>query len=84
MRRLRPAGRDVPTLVVRDGKGQRIDGLVSEVGIFTAHLGEKPLLEAEMQPPGYVGYLVRSKPPDVTESGVHSGFGMLDSLVISD
>ena len=83
MRRLRPTGRDVPTLVVRDGKGQCINGLVSEVGIFTAHLEEKPLLEAEMQPPGYVGYLVRSKPPDVAEGGVHSGFGMLDSLVIS-
>ncbi len=83
MRRLRPTGRDVPTLVVRDGKGQRIDGLVSEVGIFTAHLEEKPLLEPETQSPGYVGYLVRSKPPDVAEGGVHSGFGMLDSLVIS-
>lgn len=79
MHRLRPAGREVTTLRVREGKAQRVDQLVSEIGIFTAHLGDEPL-GGSVQDPGFIGYLVRSKPADVTEGGVHSGFGMLDSL----
>jgi glutathione synthetase len=84
MHRLRPRGRSVPTIAVRDGDGNAIDGLVSEVGMFTAHLEGNPLLQNTGQAPGYLGYLVRSKPPEVTEGGVHSGFGMLDSLVFSE
>jgi glutathione synthase len=83
MRRLQPAGRQTPTLMIREGRGQRVERLVSEIGIFTAHLGLAPLLHATSHTPGYAGYLVRSKPPAVVESGVHSGFGMLDSLWIS-
>ena len=29
---------------------------------------------------GYAGYLIRSKPADVSEGGVHSGMGVVDSL----
>jgi glutathione synthetase len=81
MQRLRPAGRQRATLVVRDGKAQRVERLVSEIGIFTAHMGEQALLTDSHQP-GYIGYLVRSKSPDVTEGGVHSGLGALDSLFV--
>ena len=84
MRRLRPAGREVPTLVIRGGRGHQVNRLVSEIGYFTAHLEGKPLLALPGHGPGYVGYLVRSKPPDVAEGGVHSGSGMLDSLVLSE
>ncbi len=81
MRRLRPAGRTQPTLVVRAGKAQRVERLVSEIGLFTAHLGSDAMPGASLRP-GPVGYLVRSKPPEVTEGGVHSGFGALDSLFV--
>ena len=84
MRCLRPAGREHPTLAVRDGRGRRTQRLVSEIGLFTAHLEQRPLLEDSGQGSGYCGYLVRSKPPEVTEGGVHSGFGMLDSLLVED
>jgi len=83
MRRLRPAGRTRPTLVIRAGKAQRVERLVSEVGLFTAHLADQSLATGDGQP-GQVGYLVRSKPPEVTEGGVHSGFGALDSLFVED
>lgn len=82
MRRLQPTGREVATLRVREGKAQRVERLVSEIGIFTAHLDGEPL-GGSAQDPGYVGYLVRSKPADVTEGGIHSGFGMLDSLLMT-
>ena len=81
MRRLRPAGRSEATLVIRNGKAQKVERLVSEIGIFTAHLEEQPLPAGDHRP-GHIGYLVRSKPPDVTEGGVHSGFGALDSLFV--
>ena len=81
MQRLRPGGRPKATLVIRDGKAQKFERLVSEIGLFTAHLGEQAL-PAGNQQPGTLGYLVRSKPPDVTEGGVHSGFGALDSLFV--
>lgn len=67
---------------VREGKAQRVERLVSEIGIFTAHLDGEPL-GGSAQDPGYVGYLVRSKPADITEGGIHSGFGMLDSLLMT-
>jgi glutathione synthetase len=81
MQRLRPTGREQSTLVVRDGRAQRVQRLVSEPGLFTAHLGEEALPTGDKRE-AYVGYLVRSKPPDVTEAGVHSGFGALDSLFV--
>jgi len=81
MQRLRPVGRPKATLVIRDGKAQKVEHLVSEIGLFTAHLGEMALPVGNHQT-GNVGYLVRSKPPDVTEGGVHSGFGALDSLFV--
>jgi glutathione synthase len=62
-------------------KAQKVERLVSEIGLFTAHLGELALPVGNHQT-GNVGYLVRSKPPDVTEGGVHSGFGALDSLFV--
>ncbi|MBT4521359.1 MAG: glutathione synthase [Halieaceae bacterium] len=83
MRRLHPTGRVMPTLMVREGRGQQVDRLVSEIGIFTAHLEDRPLVNVQGHCAGYVGYLVRSKPPGISEGGVHSGFGMLDSLVTS-
>ncbi|MEH6636038.1 MAG: glutathione synthase [Halioglobus sp.] len=83
MQRLRPAGREQTTLVVRNGVAQAVQGLVSEIGIFTAHLGEQALPTHESNT-GHIGYLVRSTPPDVTESGVHSGFGALDSLFVQN
>jgi glutathione synthase len=83
MERLRPAGRSSATLIMRDGKAQRAEGLVSEIGLFTAHLGEQLLPTGDHQHPK-IGYLVRSKPPDVSEGGIHSGFGALDSLFLQD
>ncbi len=80
MRRLRPAGRGVTTLAVREGRARQVDRLVSELGLFTAHLEDRPLVATDV---GYLGYLVRSKPPELAEGGVHSGYGMLDSLVAS-
>ena len=61
-----------PALVVVDGKPQVIDQLVSEVGVFT--------VQALHDSPNYGGYLVRSKPADVLEGGVHAGKGVLSSL----
>ncbi len=79
MRRLHPAGRDKDTLLLREGRARTAQRLVSEIGLFTAHLGSATLATDDPRP-GYIGYLVRSKPPQVTEGGVHSGFGVLDSL----
>jgi glutathione synthetase len=79
MQRLRPIPRAESTLIIRDGQTQRVDGLVSEIGIFTAHLNGLPLATNHLQP-GLIGYLVRSKPPGVTEGGIHGGYGALDSL----
>lgn len=81
MQRMLPAGRDRPTVVVRDGRAQTIQGLVSEIGLFTANLGPQPLA-GDADSEGLLGYLVRSKPPDVLEGGVHSGFGAVDSLFL--
>ncbi len=81
MQRLHPAGRDKDTLLVRDGRARTAQRLVSEIGLFSAHLGSAAL-DTDAQRPGHIGYLVRSKLPQVTEGGVHSGFGVLDSLFI--
>jgi glutathione synthetase len=79
MQRLQPAGRVKDTLLLREGRARTAQRLVSEIGLFTAHLGPTAVATDE-QHPGYIGYLVRSKPPQVAEGGVHSGFGVLDSL----
>jgi len=52
MRRLRPVGRSTPTLMVREGVGRRVDALVSELGMFSAHLDDEPLISGEGLPPG--------------------------------
>lgn len=76
MRRVRPAPRRTPALVVREGVADTVDDLISELGLFTVHLDGKPVTADG----GYAGYLVRSKSSTTTEGGVHSGLGVLDSL----
>ncbi|MEZ8824591.1 glutathione synthase [Vibrio amylolyticus] len=78
MQRLYPHERDTPTIAVRDGKQTVVDDLVSEVGLFTAHYQGKPVTDNH----GYAGYLIRSKPASENEGGIHSGQGILDSLVL--
>ncbi|WP_413113268.1 glutathione synthase [Thaumasiovibrio sp. DFM-14] len=80
MQRLYPHERDTPTIAVRDGKQTLVDDLVSEIGLFTAHYQGDPVTELG----GYAGYLIRSKPASENEGGIHSGQGILDSLVLMD
>ncbi|WP_039990822.1 glutathione synthase, partial [Vibrio azureus] len=80
MQRLYPHERDTPTIAVRDGKQTLVSDLVSEVGLFTAHYQGEPVTENN----GYAGYLIRSKPASENEGGIHSGQGILDSLVLID
>ncbi len=82
MQRLRPAGRTRPTLIIRDGRASVVRGMLSEIGVFSAHLGSRPLA-TDANTTGHIGYLVRSRPPEITEAGVHSGFGALDSLFVT-
>ncbi len=83
MQRIHPTGRGRETLVIRNGTAYPVLGLVSEIGLFTAHLGLQPLAGSGSAT-GVLGYLVRSKPPDVLEGGIHSGFGAIDSLFVED
>ncbi|CAH7042717.1 Glutathione synthetase [Vibrio chagasii] len=80
MQRLYPHERDVPTIAVRDTQQTLVTDLVSEVGLFTAYFKGKPVTELD----GYAGYLIRSKPASENEGGIHSGKGILDSLVLID
>lgn len=80
MLRLFPHERERPTLAIRDGQPSLIENLVSEIGLFTAFYDGKPMTNAN----GYAGYLVRSKPSNENEGGVHSGKGMLDSITLKD
>ncbi|CAK1991911.1 glutathione synthase [Vibrio crassostreae] len=80
MQRLYPHERDVPTIAVRDTQQTLVTDLVSEVGLFTAYYQGKPGTELD----GYAGYLIRSKPASENEGGIHSGKGILDSLVLID
>ncbi|GEM79689.1 glutathione synthase [Vibrio superstes] len=80
MQRLYPHERDMPTIAVRDGKQSLVTDLVSEIGLFTAHYQGEPVTEQN----GYAGYLIRSKPASENEGGIHSGQGILDSLVLID
>lgn len=86
MRRLHPRPRATPTLVVRDGEIETINDMIPEIGMFTVHIDGEPVMEdsSNSDSPGYSGYLVRSKSAMVTEGGVHSGQGVLDSLMFSD
>ncbi|WP_028022397.1 glutathione synthase [Enterovibrio calviensis] len=76
MRRLHPLPRSQAAYVVRKGEIYVIDDLISEIGLFTVHIDGEAALEGG----GYAGYLIRSKSSQVTEGGVHSGMGALDSL----
>lgn len=80
MQRLYPHERDAPTIAVRDGEQTLVNDLVSEIGLFTAYYNGKPVTERN----GYAGYLIRSKPASENEGGIHSGKGILDSLVLID
>ncbi|TCN64594.1 glutathione synthase [Vibrio crassostreae] len=80
MQRLYPHERDVPTIAVRETQQTLVTDLVSEVGLFTAYYQGKPVTELD----GYAGYLIRSKPASENEGGIHSGKGILDSLVLID
>ncbi|MEZ8156456.1 glutathione synthase [Vibrio splendidus] len=80
MQRLYPHERDVPTIAVRDTQQTLVTDLVSEVGLFTAYFKGEPVTDLD----GYAGYLIRSKPASENEGGIHSGKGILDSLVLID
>ena len=80
MQRLYPHERDVPTLAIRDAKATVVNDLVSEIGLFTAYFNGQPVTDLD----GYAGYLIRSKPASENEGGIHSGKGILDSLVLID
>ncbi|MGF1753946.1 glutathione synthase [Vibrio makurazakiensis] len=80
MQRLYPHERDKPTISVRDGKQILVNDLVSEIGLFTAHYQGEGVTDEN----GYAGYLIRSKPASENEGGIHSGQGVLDSLVLID
>ncbi|MDR6963290.1 glutathione synthase [Shewanella putrefaciens] len=85
MRRLKPRPRTTQTLVVRNGEIQAIDDMIPEIGMFTVHIDGEPAIEnSSDNSPSYSGYLIRSKSAMVTEGGVHSGQGVLDSLMFSD
>lgn len=86
MRRLHPMPRATQTLVVRNGEIQTTDDLIPEIGMFTIHIDGEPAMVngATLDSPSYAGYLIRSKSAMVTEGGVHSGQGVLDSLMFSD
>ena len=81
MRRFHPKPRVKPALIVRKGEIEQVDNLISEIGMFTVHFDDVHVDEGEEQT--YAGYLIRSKPADSHEGGVHSGLGVLDSLVFS-
>ena len=80
MQRLYPHEREVPTIAVRDAQVSVVNDLVSEIGLFTAYFNGEPVTEFD----GYAGYLIRSKPASENEGGIHSGKGILDSLVLID
>jgi glutathione synthase len=80
MQRLYPRERGVPTIAVRDGQQEKVKDLVSEIGLFTASYQGKTATEFN----GYAGYLIRSKPASENEGGIHSGKGILDSLMLTN
>ncbi|ARD22927.1 Glutathione synthase [Shewanella japonica] len=80
MQRLFPHEREVATIAVRDSEQTWVNDLVSEIGLFTAYFDGQPVTALN----GYAGYLIRSKPASENEGGIHSGQGILDSLVLVD
>ncbi|MGY3942642.1 glutathione synthase [Aeromonas tecta] len=80
MRRLHPIPRSMPALIVRKGELHQVTDLISELGMFTVQGDGNPASIEHC----YAGYLIRSKSAGSTEGGVHSGQGVLDSLVFSD
>lgn len=80
MQRLYPHQREVPTIAVRDGQQTVVNDLVSEIGLFSVYYDGEPITKQD----GYAGYLIRSKPASENEGGIHSGKGILDSLVLID
>ena len=78
MRRLHPAPRPRPALLLRRGQEMVVNDLISELGLFTVHIDGEPATDEQ----GYAGYLIRSKPASVEEGGVHSGLGAADSLAV--
>jgi len=75
MRKIVPQHRTHPSMIIRDGEANMIDDIISEIGIFTVNIDGVTVDDA------LSGYLVRSKPANVTEGGVYSGQGAVDSLV---
>ncbi|MCL9775308.1 glutathione synthetase [Vibrio methylphosphonaticus] len=80
MERLYPKSRANPVATIKDGECVTVPHMISEIGMFTIHRRGEPLSSNN----GYAGYLVRSKPSDALEGGVHSGLGVLDSLIAID
>ncbi|NLS11868.1 glutathione synthase [Vibrio sp. SM6] len=78
MQRLYPHERDTPALAIRQAAATQVDDLVSEIGLFTAFYQGEPMTDYA----GYAGYLIRSKPASENEGGIHSGQGILDSLMV--
>lgn len=78
MQRLFPHERETPTIAIRENEQTVVEDLVSEIGLFSAYYQGKPVTQFN----GYVGYLIRSKPASENEGGIHSGKGILDSLML--
>ncbi len=77
MHRIHPKYQASPTVGIRNGLAVEISSIVNEIGLFTAY---SPTLKENN---GVYGYLVRSKSIKDKECGVHSGQGVLDSLIFS-
>jgi glutathione synthase len=80
MQRIYPHERDKPTLAVRETRPTLVNDLVSEIGLFSLYFEGEPMTQMN----GYAGYLIRSKPASENEGGIHSGQGILDSLMLID
>lgn len=75
MRKIVPLPRTHPSMIIRNGEANMIGDIISEIGIFTINIDGVAIDDL------LSGYLVRSKPANVMEGGVHSGQGAVDSLV---
>ncbi|CNK89904.1 MULTISPECIES: glutathione synthase [Yersinia] len=80
MGRLHPVPRPMSAWIVRKGELHRVTNLISELGMFTVQIDGNPGCAEQ----SFAGYLLRSKSAESTEGGIHSGQGVLDSLVFSD
>lgn len=80
MQRIYPHERDKPIVAVRDTQLSLVNDLVSEIGLFSVYFEGEPMTQLN----GYAGYLIRSKPASENEGGIHSGQGILDSLMLID